>query len=223
MNRVRKMPEYHIWDDMISRCYRPTSVSYKNYGARGISVCDRWRKFIYFYEDLGPRPSPELTLERIDNEGNYEPSNVRWATTKEQHRNKRTNVWLEFREKRMILADWATELGIKPNTLAKRLRHYSKEIALTHPRCQGGGVPLAGKRTVVNKPIPIRGDNHKHLRSLTVNGVTHSYAEWEKLSGIKYQTIFMRLKRGWPPDSALQAIQTNNGINYTKNRKARAL
>lgn len=81
--------EYRAWNQMIQRCDNPKCLAYPLYGGRGISVCDRWRKFIYFFEDIGPKPSPELTLERIDNEGDYEPGNVKWDTPQSQSRNKR--------------------------------------------------------------------------------------------------------------------------------------
>lgn len=83
-------PEYKAWDQMIQRCNNVRNTSYDNYGRRGIKVHKSWLNFVKFYEHIGPRPSPRHSLDRIDNEKNYEPGNVRWALTSTQQHNRRT-------------------------------------------------------------------------------------------------------------------------------------
>ncbi len=96
--------EYVAWRAMISRCERSTDIGYPNYGGRGIKVCPKWRnKFAAFYKDLGPRPSPKHSLDRIDNDGNYKPGNVRWAKRREQAYNRRSNHLVEYRGEKMPL------------------------------------------------------------------------------------------------------------------------
>lgn len=81
-------PEYPIWQAMKNRCRNPKQDSYKSHGARGIKVCERWEKFSAFYEDMGPRPNADYSIDRINNDGNYEPGNCRWATIFQQSVNK---------------------------------------------------------------------------------------------------------------------------------------
>jgi len=97
---------------MRDRCLNPASKDYPNYGGRGITVCARWRKFENFIADMGEKPRQGLTIERIDNNGNYEPGNCRWATKKEQNRNKRNVVLLRFKGKEYTIGELSAIIGI---------------------------------------------------------------------------------------------------------------
>lgn len=111
--------EYWAWQDMKQRCYNIKNKRYKDWGGRGIKVCARWlHSFENFISDIGLRPSNTHSLDRYPNvNGNYEPSNVRWATNQEQSRNKTTNIWLEYNGVRKIQKDWAKELMISEKTI----------------------------------------------------------------------------------------------------------
>lgn len=130
-----KTSEYSIWSMMKDRCVNPNSTAFSYYGGRGIRVCDRWlESFENFFEDMGKRPSKKHQLDRIDNDGDYSPENCQWRTVKQQHRNKRNNVWIEFDGKKKILSDWAREYGLAPKVLHGRISlGWSMERALTEP------------------------------------------------------------------------------------------
>lgn len=124
--------EYEVWCHIIQRCKNPNEQNYPNYGGRGITVCDRWREsFEEFYADMGPKPSPKHTIERINNAGNYEPENCRWATRKEQDRNKRSNRLVIIDGTTMTLFDAVEESGLNYKTVLSRIvRGWSVERAL---------------------------------------------------------------------------------------------
>lgn len=114
--------EYKSWCGMKERCSRKTLKSYYRYGGRGITVCNQWiNSFENFFRDMGPKPSPKHSLERRDNDGNYEPSNCYWATKKEQARNTRRNVFVEHMGHTKLLVEWAEILGVPYDLIQARL------------------------------------------------------------------------------------------------------
>lgn len=134
--RGKSPPEYNSWADMRQRCGNKNSVAYAWYGARGIKVCERWDKsFAAFYEDMGPRPSG-LTLERIDNQGNYEPGNCKWATRTEQMQNTRYVRIVEVDGVKMAASAAAALIGVKRNQIYGRVRDHrcSYQQAVDHFR-----------------------------------------------------------------------------------------
>lgn len=143
---MHKSSEYAIWAQMIERCHNPKSGGkYDRYGGRGIKVCDRWRSsFSAFFADMGPRPSPQHTIDRKDNDGSYSPDNCVWETWRNQYRNRRQTVWIEFRGERLCQKDWCRRFDLDEATFAARLRRgWLLERALTEP-----AKPQRGKNTV---------------------------------------------------------------------------
>lgn len=107
---------------MIGRCGNPNGPAYHRYGGRGITVCERWRSFANFRADMGSRPTPQHTIERIDNDRGYEPSNCRWATRREQQNNMRRNRYVTLRGERMTVAQAARAVGVCYETMHGRVR-----------------------------------------------------------------------------------------------------
>lgn len=132
---ISNSSEYTAWRHMKARCYNTNNSQYKDYGGRGIKVCDRWlNSFENFYEDMGPKPSKDLTLERKDNNSNYFPENCIWDTRKQQGKNRRTNIWITYNGKTQILYHWSHEYGISYQTIKHRLdKGWSIEDALLTP------------------------------------------------------------------------------------------
>lgn len=129
-------PEYRAWKCMMTRCYNPRRAKYKRYGGRGIVVCDRWRQsFESFLADMGARPSPQHSLDRKDNNGNYTPDNCRWATQQEQARNRSNNRTLTLDGKTVSLIEWSAITGIPRRVISDRIDKlkWSVELALTTP------------------------------------------------------------------------------------------
>ena len=130
-----KEPLYKVFCSMWGRCTNPELNAYVNYGGRGIKVCDRWRDYLLFAEDVGTQPGSGYSLERSNNDGDYEPSNVIWATRPQQSRNTRRNIVIDYEGRRLVLKDWAKLLGISYFTLIDRInvQGLSPREAFTRP------------------------------------------------------------------------------------------
>lgn len=127
-------PEYQAWVSMRHRCETPSNRMFPEYGGRGITVCQRWHTFENFLADMGRRPSPEHSIDRRDNNGNYEPSNCRWATRVVQMNNRRVTTMLTFDGVTLPLTEWARRAGVRVDSIRVRLKNgWSVERALTEP------------------------------------------------------------------------------------------
>ena len=134
----KKSPEYRAWHHMKMRCLNPKDSYFHCYGGRGITVCDEWlQSFSQFLLDMGHRPSARHSLERVNNDDGYRPSNCVWALPKDQSRNRRVNRWLTHNGETVLLVDWALRLRIRPSVICTRLaRGWSIDRTLSSPKCE---------------------------------------------------------------------------------------
>lgn len=186
---MRKTSEYNCWVNIRARCGNPKNKRFKDYGGRGIKVCERWRaSFENFIADMGRKPSAKHSIEREDVNGDYEPGNCKWVLVDEQVRNKRSNHRIIYRGKEMILADAIRLAGMTKKAVSNRLsRGWSIERALN--------TPLNAPRKVRTRPngiwVEVEGERMLLRAACT------------KLSK-KYQTVYARIKcRGWSVEDAL--------------------
>lgn len=186
---------YRIWDSMVSRCSNPNEPEYKNYGGRGITFCEEWRDFGKFYEWAYANGYDEnakrgdCTIDRIDVNGNYEPSNCRWVDMKVQCRNRRNNVVIECDGEKHCLSEWAEILGVPYQQLSSRYRRGWSPYEILHGR----------ERVIPTETYRNRATN----RLLTYKGETHCAVEWAEILGMNVNTIRGRLHRGWSDERTL--------------------
>lgn len=157
----------NIWRGMKQRCLNPNNPAYKNYGGRGIMVCEKWQEFQPFYDwAMANGYKDDLTIDRINVSGNYEPSNCRWADTKTQSNNTRRSHYISYKGKTMTLTQWANKLNMNKGTLTRRLNSgWSIEEAFT-----------------------------KQLKgTYTFNGKTQSLEEWADELNIKHSILYQRI------------------------------
>ncbi len=127
--RSGKTAEFRAWQAMKRRCYGKNIERYKDWGGKGVIVCDRWlNSFMNFLVDMGNKPTPKHSLDRFpDTNGNYEPSNCRWATPRQQAGNTTRNHWIEVGGKKMIVRDWARYFGIFESSLRRMINKIGEE------------------------------------------------------------------------------------------------
>ncbi len=132
--REHVLPEYRVWHTMWARCENPNIPGFKYWGGRGIRVCPEWAAFERFLADVGPRPSPQHSIDRINNDGHYEPGNVRWATRSQQQTNRRDTLIVTHEGESLPVAEWNRRAGLPQSTLRHRLRlGWPMAVALSTP------------------------------------------------------------------------------------------
>lgn len=197
-----KTPEFKTWTSMISRCSSKTHKSYFRYGGRGITVCERWigkTGFLNFLEDIGERPTPKHSLDRIDNNKGYSAENCRWADTTTQARNKRNNNLITYKNITRCLTEWSEIINIPTSTLYNRLKNgWDVEKSFETP------IIIAKRNKIVKN-------------SLEYKGEIKCIAEWCRIYNIATSTFHKRLKKGM---SVQEAIETPINI---KNRRTKIL
>lgn len=185
-----KTAEYGIWAGMMARCFNPNNDHYNSYGARGIKVCDKWKEFINFFNDMGLRPSDAYSIDRINVNGNYELSNCRWILKVEQQRNTQKSIHITWQGTTMCLREWAAKLGIEYKMLWARLKN-------------GWSVAQAFTASTRERGVPIAYD-----------GQSHTITKWAKLKGMSFSTLDNRLWRGWSVEKALTTPVKPKLITY---------
>lgn len=194
---------YHIWIGMKQRCENPKSSFFRLYGQRGIAVCPEWHDFMTFYKwAISHGYSENLSIDRIDNDGNYEPQNCRFANAVTQARNKGNNRLLEHNGEVRCLAEWSEITGIPIPTIGLRIdRGWKIDDALTVK-------PSKGNQTLERRhvnPLAIS----KDTPFLTFNGETKCLKEWALITGIKYSTLHTRYRRGWDDERIISTDPTH--------------
>lgn len=179
------LPGYNTWKGIVGRCHDPNNKYFDRYGGRGITVCDRWRESVQaFLDDMGAPPAKGYSLDRIDNDGNYEPANCRWATAREQNRNQRTNRYVTAFGERLLLCEWAERNGIPSTRIWTRITElgWTPEDAVSvTERCRARG-----------------------RRFIEALGQRLTLAEWARRTGLVRETITNRIDVcGWDEERAL--------------------
>lgn len=135
-HNMARTSEYKTWATMIQRCYNPNNPEFKRYGGRGIKICAEWKNdFMAFYNHIGPKPSKKHSIDRINNEGNYEPGNTKWSLPQEQANNRRSNHKISINGWSLNISQWAKFAGLHQKTLSDRINKlgWPPEKAILKP------------------------------------------------------------------------------------------
>jgi hypothetical protein len=178
------------WANIIERCYNPDAQSYYWYGARGIQMCERWQQSVAaFIEDMGTPPTLEHSVDRINCNGNYEPSNCRWATQEEQNNNTRRSRLITWNGKTQSIRDWAEEYNIGPRRLSERLRRgWDMKKSLETPGGMTFSEEREGKKVVADNLWKAKGKLYQ-ARSKQKRGQKLSLSEEEAIETAEEEAI----------------------------------
>jgi len=190
-SNFRVTTEYRAWRQMRYRCNASSGQYYVRYKLRGIKVCERWNLYENFLKDMGRRPDDKSSLDRIDNDGDYEPGNCRWATHKEQNRNTSGNNLIECDGEVKTVTEWSSIYGLNIKTIPLRIkRGWSPESAIKTPG----------------------------IETFEFDGVTKTYSQWAKEYGIDRGTLRSRVKSGWSfSDAVSKKVKKKRGSNAKAN------
>lgn len=194
-----KSTEHRSWNSAKNRCFNSKNAEFRNYGKRGITMCSKWVKsYSAFLKDMGRKPTPKHSLERIDVNGNYEPSNCCWATQKQQCNNKRNNRLLTFMGRTQNIQRWSEELGISKSVIWARLDDLDWTVEKT----------LSTPTLAIGRPAK---------RMITFNGRTMTETQWSAERGWPRPTVTSRLLQGWSNERALtQQPRTRKNKTWPK-------
>jgi hypothetical protein len=180
---------YMTWNRMLSRCYNAKLERYPRYGGRGITVCERWKNFENFFNDMGYAPSPKHSLGRINNDGNYEPSNCQWETQEQQYSNTSKTIYVMFNNKKVKLMDLCKTYNIKRSTLSQRISDgVPAEIAVTYK------------------------SNELKIKSINVDGIIKQTTEWMEFASIPISSFYYHQRKGLTDVEIVKKYLTKNKI-----------
>lgn len=196
---LSKMPEYSVWSNIKWRCSgKCKSKNNSGYANRGIKICERWaNSFQNFLDDMGPRPSPDHSIDRINNNGDYCPENCRWTTAKVQANNTRRTKFLEYRGETKPLTTWAEELGLSKDLIKNRIFRYKMSVEEAFER-------------------PIRKTVNESPKEFVVDGETLTIEQCSQKFNLTKERIRMRFAHGWDTDRIMKTPESIKKRQFPK-------